>query len=214
MRWKKTLLNDARLYLILDRQVQPYEQLFEIAREAVQAGVDIIQLRDKQGSLEDILDFSNRLSRLIRERVHLIINDHVEVALARAVDGVHLGQGDMTLAEARALLGPDAIIGISCQTFEQAKEAEGNGADYIGFGSVFKTLTKPERLPMNLDLLEEVVHAIKIPVFAIGGITLSQLSQLFSRGVQRIAVCREICLAGDVQDVIRQFKSSMPAAIV
>ena len=211
MRWKKTLLNDAKLYLILDRQVRPYEQLFEIARDAIEAGVDVIQLRDKQGAAEDILDFSKRLSGLTRERALLMVNDHADAARAGHADGVHLGQEDLPLAEARSLLGPDAVIGISCQTLEQAREAEVNRADYIGFGSVFKTLTKPERLPMNLGLLEEVVRTIKIPVFAIGGITLSGMNLLISRGVGRVAVCREICLAGDVKAVVRQFKMSLPA---
>lgn len=207
-------MNDAKLYLILDRQVKPYEQLFEVAREAVQAGVDIVQLRDKQGAADDILDFSKRLSGLTRERALLMVNDHMNVALAGYADGVHLGQEDVPLTEARSLLGPEAVIGISCQTLEQAQEAESNGADYIGFGSVFKTLTKPERQPMNLDLLEEVIHTVKIPVFAIGGITLSGLNLLIPRAVQRVAVCREICLANDVQEVVRQFKMAMLADVI
>ena len=213
MRWKKQLLSEANLYLILDRQVQPYEQLFEIARAAIQAGVDIVQLRDKQGAAEDILNFSKRLSGLVRERALVMVNDSVDAALAGYADGVHLGQGDMPLAKARSLLGSEAVIGISCQTLEQAQEAELNGADYVGFGSVFKTLTKPGRGPMDLDLLEEVVQAVTIPVFAIGGITLSGLNVLIPRGVQRVAVCREICLASDVKEVVRQFKKSLPAGV-
>jgi thiamine-phosphate pyrophosphorylase len=214
MRLKRKLLNDAKLYLILDRQVNTYDQLIEIARKAVSAGIDVIQLRDKKGSAEEIIDFSKSLSEVADDKALVIVNDRVDLAMASYAAGVHLGQEDIPLAEARQKMGPDGVIGISCQTLEQAKKAQDEGADYIGFGSVFKTLTKPGRSPMDLDVLKKVIREIRIPVFAIGGITVENLKLLDVCNVHRVAVCRAICLAVDVAAVVRQFRTSLQVAIV
>ena len=249
MPWKKKLsrtsknpyreaLDQARLYLILDTEVQTYDSLFEIAKQAVTGGVDILQLRDKKGSVRDILKFSRKLLEflltsakvmkhcgspyldlrfpnnvvplLVRRSINkkflaipFIMNDRVDVALACGASGVHLGQEDLPVSFARKVMGPEAIIGASCQNFKQAKRAEQEGADYIGFGSVFKTKTKPHRLPMDLKLLEEVLLKIKIPVFAIGGIDQENILTLRQIGVQRVAVCRAICEVGDVIKAVK-----------
>jgi len=199
------LLNDARLYLILDRQVNSYEQLFEIAQKALPAGVDIIQLRDKSGSAKEILTFSKHILKLTKSRVPYVINDRVDLALAGSASGVHLGQEDIPIGEARKILGTKALIGISCQTFMQAKSAQRDGADYIGFGSVYKTLTKPDRCPMDFKRLKRVVSNIKIPVFAIGGIRSENVMELKTVGVNRIAVCRAVCQSKNVEKAVKQF---------
>ena len=193
--------------MILDREVKGYQKLFEIAKTAVTAGVDIIQLRDKYGTAREILDFSKEILKLTRGKISYIINDRVDVAILSQASGVHLGQDDIPLKAARRMMGLRAIIGISCQTFEHAKAAEANGADYIGFGSVFKTLTKPDRRPMNLDLLKRVIQHIKIPVFAIGGITVNNTAYLKKIGVGRMAVCRAILNAEDIAATVRKFKA-------
>lgn len=201
-------LEKAKLYLILDTEVQDYDSLFEIAQKAATGGVDVLQLRDKKGSAKDILKFSRKLLEFLKKKslaMPFIINDRVDVALACGSSGVHLGQEDLPVSVARKLMGMDAIIGASCQNLEQAKRAEQEGADYIGFGSVFKTKTKPYRSPMNLELLKEVLCKIKIPVFAIGGIDRENIGTLRERGVQRIALCRAICEAGDVRRATRGF---------
>jgi thiamine-phosphate diphosphorylase len=203
---KKQLLSKARLYLILDTQVNGYDELFDIAKQAIGAGVGIIQLRDKQGLARDILDLSKRLRRLTEQRAIYIVNDRVDLALLSGADGVHLGQEDIALTQARRLMGHEAIIGVSCQTLPQALKAQKEGADYIGFGSVFKTQTKPHRQPMNVRLLKEVVHRIKIPLFAIGGIGLKNLPSVKEFGVKRFAVCRAICKAQDVGMMVNKFK--------
>jgi len=203
-------LKNSRVYLILDREVCNYQKLFCVAREALKAEIDIIQLRDKKGSSEEILEFSKRLVGLIKKSKTLfILNDRVDLALAAGACGVHLGQEDSPLAEARKILGSQALIGISCQTGEQAFEAQAGGADYIGFGSVFKTLTKPKRDPMNLSLLQKIVKEIKIPVFAIGGINLINIARLRQIGVKRVAVCRAVCEAGDVRKTVEEFKERL-----
>lgn len=204
MRSNKTWLAEARLYLILDAQVNRYDELFEILKKSVRAGVDIVQLRHKNGSASDILNFTERALKITEKKIPFIVNDRLDLALISEASGVHLGQEDIPLLQARKLLGPRKIIGVSCQTLEQARLAERGGADYIGFGSVFKTQTKPGRSPMDLKLLEKVVHSISIPIFAIGGVTSENAGQLLKLGVQRVAICREISLARDVSKAASQ----------
>ncbi|OGX30025.1 MAG: hypothetical protein A2705_02695, partial [Omnitrophica WOR_2 bacterium RIFCSPHIGHO2_01_FULL_52_10] len=157
---KKKLLHQAELYLILDRQVNDDGRLFEIAWESIRHGVDIIQLRDKLGAARDTLRCLKGILRAVNGRVPVIINDRADLASLTGADGVHLGQDDVPVKDARRMLGTKAIIGVSCQSYEHARQAQLAGADYIGFGSVFKTLTKPERNPMNLDLLKKVIQEV------------------------------------------------------
>jgi len=202
-------LSRSNVYLILDRDVADYDRLLSIALDAVQGGVDIFQIRDKNGRLEDIIEFSKAAIKILRNKALFIINDRIDAALASGADGVHLGQEDITLKAARQLMPYDKIIGISCQTLPQAQEAQKEGADYIGFGSVFKTLTKPQRQPMDLDLLSDVAIHIKIPVFAIGGITQNNIDLVKGTGVSKIAVCRAVCHAEDVKAAAESFKALM-----
>lgn len=206
---RRKLLNDARLYLILDRQVNSYAKLFEIARKAIFAGVDIVQLRDKTGSAKDILEFSKRILKLTKNRIPYIINDRIDLVMISRSSGVHLGQEDASLTQARKMMGNKALIGISCQTFDHAQKAQKEGADYIGFGSVFRTFTKPDRTPMDIRLLKKVIQKINIPVFAIGGINLKNITALKKIGVKRIVVCRAIAQSGNVAETVRQFKGSI-----
>jgi len=203
------LLRNSNLYLILDRDVVDYDRLFTIAKESLGAGIDIVQLRDKNGLARDILDFSRRLLKLFKRRIPFIINDRIDLALACGADGVHLGQEDIPLKVAQKMLPPKAIIGISCQNLKDAQNAQRQGADYIGFGSVFKTLTKPNRRPMDLNLLTKVVKKINLPVFAIGGISLKNISLMRKIGVTRVAVCREICFSSDAREATATFKKSL-----
>ncbi len=159
--------------------------------------MDVFQLRDKKGSDRSIIDFIRKALRTIKGRCPFLINDRVDLALASRCDGVHLGQEDLPVATARQMLGPRAIIGVSCQDLKAVDEANKAGADYIGFGSVFKTATKPERSEMDLNLLKKAAARSSIPLFAIGGITLENLGLVKAAGVKRIAVCRAICLADD-----------------
>ena len=202
MHSKRKWLSAARLYLILDRQVNADNKLFEIAERSIRFGVDVIQLRDKTGCAKDTLKCFEGIVRATRRRVPVIMNDRVDLAVVVRADGVHLGQDDIPLKEARRIIGHEAAIGISCQTYDQARRAEGKGADYIGFGSVFKTLTKPERSPMDLALLARVVRDIKIPVFAIGGINIGNITALRETGARRFAVCRAICQARNIEKAI------------
>ena len=202
----KKSLKSCKLYLILDTEVHSFDKLFCIAQQSIPAGVDIIQLRDKNGLAKDILEFSKRILKLTRNKIPFIINDRVDLAMMAGANGVHLGQDDIPLKVARRMMGAKAIIGVSCQTFEHAKKAEREGADYIGFGSVFKTLTKPQRDPMDLNLLKKVINEIRVPLFAIGGINLSNIRELSDIGVRRFAICRAISEMENVGATIKCFR--------
>lgn len=199
------------MYLILDRQVNDDGRLFEIARESIRHGVDIVQLRDKFGTARDTLRCFKGILRAVNGRVPIIMNDRVDLAIAAGADGVHLGQDDVPIKDARRMLGARAVIGVSCQSYEHARQAQSEGADYIGFGSVFKTLTKPERNPMNLDLLKKIVREIFIPVFAIGGVTLENIPALRAVGVRHFAVCRAVCTARNIREATNDIKKEISA---
>ncbi len=210
MIWKKKLLSNSKLYLILDAAVADYDRLFFIATQALKGGVDLLQLRDKYGCARDILNAAGKLRKLSdSKKALLIINDRIDLALAIGADGVHLGQEDIPLTVARTLIPKGFVIGISCQSLAQARAAQREGADYIGFGSVFKTLTKPNREPMDLKLLADVVRHARVPVFAIGGITGQNISQLIDLDVKRVAICRDICLAEDVCQATSNLKKEL-----
>jgi thiamine-phosphate pyrophosphorylase len=206
---KKKHLRDCNLYLILDTAVYSYKKLMTIARKSVHAGVDILQLRDKSGRAEDIMAFSNELHKLTKGHVPFIINDRIDLAYISPAAGVHLGQDDLDVKETRKIYKEKRSIGLSCQTWEHFKKSQKLPIDYIGFGSVFKTLTKPGRTPMDLDLLKRVIRSATVPVFAIGGITLKNIDQLTAIGVRRVAVCRAICEAKNIESTVRQFKKKL-----
>ena len=125
------------MYLILDAQVNSYGQLLDILKRSIRCGVDIVQLRDKAGSAREILKFSEKALKIVGDKMPFMINDRVDLAIMAGAAGVHLGQEDIPIAFARKMLGKKRIIGASCQTLEHARSAQREGADYIGFGSVF-----------------------------------------------------------------------------
>lgn len=204
MKSKKRLLAESRLYLILDADVNNPAELPRIARAASRAGASPLQLRYKAGSGRDILRLSREVAVEMEPPALFIVNDRADICEAAAAAGVHLGQEDLPVAEARRMLGEAFIIGASCQTLPQAREAVAAGADYIGFGSVFKTETKPDRSPMDLALLERVVREIPVPVYAIGGISAGNIGKLLDIGVTHFAVCRTICQAEDVTRAVEE----------
>ena len=208
---RKKRLNDEHLYLVLDTQVASYAKLFEILKAAVLAGTGIVQLRDKNGSIRQICDFSRRAVEWIAGRALFIVNDHCDAAVVCGADGVHLGQDDLDPAEVRRITGPEMLIGVSCQTLEHLDRAHDAGADYIGFGSVFITRTKPERRPMDLRTLSAACEKTRVPLYAIGGITLDNADQVLAAGVDRIAVTRAVMNAVDFAGAIEKFQRRLPA---
>lgn len=200
---------EAKLYLILDAQVNDYRQLLDILKKSVVSGVDIVQLRDKFGHAKNILAFAKEAKKIIRGKVPFIVNDRADLALIADADGVHVGQDDISLKEARRLLGPEKIIGLSCQTVAHVHQAQKDGADYVGFGSIFKTLTKPGRTPMDLKILKKAAQTSIVPLFAIGGVGLKNVAMIRALGIQRVAVCRDVCLAKNIAQVVSALKQQL-----
>ncbi len=196
-------LNAAKTYIILDTQVLPYAKLLSVLKSMVHAGVGLVQLRDKNGTARDMLSFCQAAQKITGEKTLFIVNDRIDVALLAKSDGVHLGQEDIPMKQALMLTKGKMLVGISCQNLLHARRAQAEGADYIGFGSIFKTKTKPDRLPMNLNLLQKVHKQIKIPIFPIGGINRENIKSLLSYGVKRAAVCREALEAKQPGKVIK-----------
>ena len=207
MRSNKKPLASAKVYLILDAQVLDHLALLHVLKDSVRGGIDIVQLRDKNGSAKEILDFFRKALKITRHQIPFIVNDRADLGILSGADGLHVGQEDIDCSHARKMMGNGKIIGVSCQTLSQALKAQDQGADYIGFGTVFQTQTKPDRLAMDLDLLQRVVKKVKIPIFPIGGITRENIRKLIPLGVSRVAVCRDILLAKDPVESVREFKN-------
>jgi len=176
---------------------------------AVPGGVDIVQLRDKLGTSKETLKFSKRALGWLRGRIPFIVNDRVDIVRISGADGVHLGQEDISVEEARNMLGRRKIIGKSCQTVAHVSSACREDVDYIGFGSVFKTLTKPGRQPMDLLNLRKAAEKSCVPLFAIGGIAQENLGQIIACGVSRVAICRDILLSDDVVLSVGEIKKKL-----
>jgi len=209
MRSNKKLLASANLYLILDTSVLDYSALFQVLKDSVRAGIDIVQLRDKKGSTKEVLDFCRRILGITKHRIPFIVNDRADLAIISGADGLHVGQEDLDCIVARKMIGRGKIVGVSCQNLAHALKAQKQGADYIGFGSVFETQTKPGRQPMDLELLQKVVKKVKIPIFPIGCISRGNLGKLIPLGVTRAAVCRDILLAEDAAQAVKDLKISL-----
>jgi len=173
--------------------------------EALKAGVRWIQYRNKDGSRREIFRESVNLRKITRDfNTMLIINDHADIALAADADGVHLGQDDLPLKEARKIIGRDKIVGISTHSLDEAIDAGRSGADYIGFGPIFHTITKDAGSPKGISLLGEIKNKVHIPVVAIGGINLENAGSVFETGADAIAVSSAI-LGGQIAENVRMF---------
>lgn len=200
-------MRDFSLYVITGEQFHPGRHYLEVMEEAILGGADMVQLREKKKSKRELLNMARELKALCaRYDVPLIINDHVDLVLAVDADGVHLGQDDLPLEEARKILGPNKIIGISTHKLEEAKRAQEGGADYIGVGPIFPTNTKEDVVPpVGLEYIRQVVEEISIPFVAIGGIKLHNVDQVLAAGAKRICVVSGIVGAENVRETARAF---------
>lgn len=205
-------MRDFRLYLILDTKVLASlgKDPIETAQEAIGAGVDILQLRAKGSADEQILKIGRAIKEVnSRSKALFLLNDRADLAQILDIDGVHLGQKDLSPKDARKILGKGKIIGLSTHSVKQAVAAEAQGADYIGVGPIFATATKPDLAPLGTRIIEQIKNKIKIPFVAIGGIDLTNLDEVKASGAQRVAVCRAIVAAKDVTAATREFKQRL-----
>ena len=163
----------------------------KIAREACEGGARVIQYRDKTSTRQEILNVADKIREITKNFNSLfIVNDFIDIALLSGADGVHLGQDDIPLSRAREMVPDEYIVGVSTHSLEQALEAEGRGADYIGIGPVFSTPTKKGYNPIGLSTVKEVVRNLKRPLVAIGGLNLENISELIEIGIENVAMVR------------------------
>ncbi len=201
-------LSDCRLYGILDLGYVGIADLERVTKAMIDGDVDLIQLRAKGHSLEEIVDLAGKLHEVTSAAgVPLIVNDHAEVAGEVPVEGVHLGQDDDSIAHARKKAGRKIIIGKSTHSLEQAVAAQPEGADYIGFGPIFATPTKPDYQPIGLTGIKRVHNEATVPIFCIGGIKIDNLGQVIAAGARRVAIVSGLLKAPDIAKYARACKA-------
>ena len=193
------------LYAVTDRSWLKGQTLAMQVEECLKGGVTFVQLREKNVSDEAFLAEAREVKKITDlYQIPFVINDNVEVALACGADGVHIGQKDQPVAEVRKKVGPHKIVGVSAQTVEQARQAEADGADYLGVGAVFPTSTKKDADTLSFQQLQAICQAVSIPVVAIGGIDENNVEQLKGIGIDGIAVVSAIFSKADIRQASKQ----------
>ncbi len=191
---------DYALYLCTDRGLMSTDTVEEAVRQAALGGVTMVQLREKDCSAKEFYETALCVKKITDQfQIPLIINDRVDIALAVGADGVHVGQSDLPASEARRLLGPDKIVGVSARNVEQAKKAAADGADYLGVGAMFATGTKQDAKVTSREELCRIRAAVELPIVAIGGIKKDNILQLEGTGINGVAVVSAIIAAPDIK---------------
>jgi thiamine-phosphate pyrophosphorylase len=203
------LSDSQRLYLLIDCSLS-MEDFQHLVASLAGAGVDLFQLRDKQADGGRLMRYARAAVATLRDTpAKLIVNDRIDVALASGAAGVHLGQDDMSLQDARNLAGAKLWVGISTHNVEQAQAAEHGGADYIGCGPTFPSQTKQFEAFAGTQFLSQAVEQISVPIFAIGGIELDNLDQVLLAGCQRVALSGAILKAPDPVQAARALSAKL-----
>jgi thiamine-phosphate pyrophosphorylase len=197
----------CRLYAILDLGYVAPGEAEEATAQLLRGGADLIQLRGKQQMFAELTDLARQLHGLTSHAgVPLIVNDHPEIARDVPVEGLHLGQDDVSTATARAIVGRECWIGKSTHSIDQAVAAEAEGADYIGFGPLFATPTKPDYPPIGTEDICRVHEMIRIPIFCIGGIKLANLPHVLAAGAQRVVIVSGLLQSADIVEATHAAK--------
>lgn len=193
---------DYSIYLVTDRGLLQGRDLMDAVAEAIEGGVTLIQLREKDISSREFYQLALRVKELAHSRgVPLLINDRLDIALAVDADGLHIGQEDLPVQVARKLLGPDKILGLSVSTVDEAVQGEKDGVDYLGAGPFYHTASKDVSIfPIGPAGLKKIKEAVSIPVVGIGGIGLSNIEEVKGTGVDGVAVISAIMGAPDIKD--------------
>lgn len=205
---------DYSLYLVTDRSLCGGRQLLDVVRESVQGGVTLVQLREKRAATRDFVELARALiSELRPVGIPLLVNDRIDVALAVGAEGVHIGQSDMPYEMARELMGPEAIIGLSVETLDQAREAEGLNVDYFGVSPIFTSSTKTDTgTPWGLEGLRTLRQISSKPLVAIGAIDTGNAAEVIDAGADGIAVVSAICAASSPSRAARLLKGAIVPA--
>lgn len=201
----------GHLLVITDTLVQSRFSHEQLATLAYEGGADMIQLRDKRLARDEYVQVAHRVrARCDEHGVLFMVNDRVVVAHEVRADGVHIGRDDMSIADARAILGEDAIIGATAGSLDAAREAEEEGADYVGFGHIFPTPSKTKATPpVGLDALAEACSKLKTPVIAVGGITAENVRDVMGAGAWGVAVIAAVCAADDPRAATARLRAAM-----
>lgn len=197
------------LYLVTERYDYPVDKFLNIIEEACRTGIDYVQLREKDSDTGAFYQLALKAKAITTKyAVPLIINDRLDIALAIDAEGLHLGQSDLPLQKAQELFGTDKIYGVSAKTIQQAKDAETNGATYLGSGAIFPTQTKAST-PIGIDGLTAITQAVSIPVLAIGGLNSSNILRLKGTGLAGIAVVSEIMQAENITEKVQRLRNQL-----
>ena len=201
-------LSDCRLYGFLDLGYIAIADAERVATAMIEGDVDLIQLRGKKNSLDELVDLTGKLHLITSAAgIPLIVNDHAEVAAQVPVEGVHVGQDDDSIGHTRKKAGRHVLVGKSTHSLEQAIAAEREGADYIGFGPIFATPTKPDYQPIGLTGIKRVHHEVSVPIFCIGGIKIENLKEIIAAGAKRVAIVSGLLKAPDIAKYARACKT-------
>lgn len=210
------MLIDYSLYLVTDRGLALGRDTVNIVRAAITGGVTCVQLREKHCATRAFIEEARALKALLdtlANKIPLIINDRLDIALAIGADGVHLGQTDMPIHDARRLVGPSMIIGISAESIADAIRAETEGADYIGISPVFATPTKADTAPpLGLEGIRQIRAAVSLPLVAIGGIQEENASAVIRAGADGVAVVSAIVAAACPRKAASALKQQIQSA--
>ena len=218
MNWRKKSSKNGLLYLILDKEVTDKAGLniFSLADKLASLEIDIFQLRVKTTSDKEYLSIATKLSKIIRKRKKIfIVNDRADIARLSKASGVHLGENDIKVSQAREILGKQAIIGktIHCLKelvrLENEERKQTDKVNYISFGPVFKTKTKPNLKPLTSNKLKKLVTKSKKLMFAIGGINKYNINSLLESGITNIAICRGIIMAKNLKISVKEYKKCL-----
>ena len=199
------------LYVILDAQALRDRSLVDVLREAASGGARLFQYRDKTSSALEMYRQALLLRRAAADAgALLLVNDRCDLALAVDADGVHLGQDDLPLSLARSVLGSGKIIGVSTHGAAQVRDATEGGADYLGFGPIFPTATKPRHEPvMGIEGLRQIRPLTRLPIFAIGGLTVDTVEAVVGAGANGVAVVSAIVDSPDIAGAVRTFMARL-----
>lgn len=197
-------LSECRLYGIIDLGYVQAFDVTHVAEQMIEGGVDLIQLRGKVKLLDELAGYAAHLHEFTaRASTPLIVNDHAEIASRAHVEGVHVGQDDDPIEVARRKAGRAVLIGKSTHSLEQALAAQREGADYIGFGPIFATPTKPNYAPIGLTDIRRVHAEISLPIFCIGGINIGNLRSVIDAGAKRVVMVSALLKAHSIVDYAR-----------
>jgi len=204
-------LQSAQLYAILDTGYSDPADWPGLAAELIRGGVGILQIRAKHASEKDIIAWTAPVLTVTRAAsIPLIINDHPHLVPLTGADGCHIGQDDGTVAEARKLAGPYALVGKSTHSLAQAHATQAEGPDYIGFGPIFATATKPDYVPIGPEAIRAMSQEIRLPAFCIGGIKKENAAHLVALGAGRLVIVSGLLQAPDPEVYAREVRAMLP----